>query len=211
MYPLNLKIAGRRCVVIGGGNVADRKVGSLLECGAVVKLVSPEVCEDLDARAARNEIEWVRRPFQAGDLEGAVLAIAATDDRPVNEAVAAEGRALGVLVNVVDVPDLCDFYVPASISRGQLEITVSTGGASPMLAKRLRMQIEQQFGPEYEPFLALLARLRTELKARVPDRAQRNLAEEAFLNSAALSLLAEGKPEEAESIWRECVNKFAED
>ena len=208
LYPVALKIAGRRCVVVGGGNVAERKVASLAECGADIRVVSPELTAELAARAARGEIEVLRRMFLPDDLDGALLAIAAADDRSVNEAVKAAGARFGVLVNVVDVPELCDFYVPASFRRGDLQITIGTGGASPALAKRLRVELERQFGPEYGPYVELLGRLRRALKAQVPNRERRNEAERAFLSSPALSLAAAGKMDEAERVLEECLSKF---
>ena len=208
LYPMSLKLEGRRCVVIGGGQVAARKVGALLECGAVVTVVSPALCPALETRASAGSIAIARRPFEPGDLDGAVVAIAATDDSGVNKAVLAAGRESGVLVNVVDVPDLCDFYVPAQIRRGDLAVTISTGGACPALSKRLRERVESLFGPEYAPYLELLARFRRELKTRIPEQKQRAKAEEAFLDTPALSLLAEGKQEEAERVLSECLARF---
>ncbi len=208
LYPLYLKIEGRRCVVIGGGAVARRKVASLLDYGARVTVVSPELCPNLEERAARGEIELFRRVFDADDLNGATLAIAATSNEQVNRAVLAAGRAAGVWVNVVDVPDLCDFYVPASIRRGPIEIAIGTSGQCPALAKRLRIEIEKAVGPEYEPYAALCGRLRTALKAHVPEAERRASAESEFLDSPALALLAEGKTEEAERVMQTCLSRF---
>jgi precorrin-2 dehydrogenase/sirohydrochlorin ferrochelatase len=202
---LSLKLDDRRCVVVGGGGVAARKVASLLECGARVVVISPELCAALEERVAAGEIEVARRPFEPEDVKGAVLAIASTDDTGVNEAVVAAAHRYGALVNVVDVPELCDFYVPASLRRGDLEITVSTSAACPALSKRLRIGLETQFGPEYAPFLRLLARLRRELKMRLPNQKDRAKAEEALLDTPALALLAEGKTEEAEKVLYECL------
>ncbi len=208
MYPMALKVAGRRCVVIGGGAIAARKAASLLDAGAHVSVISPELCPILEERAARSEISAERRAFQPGDLDGALVAIAATNNRAVNEAIAAEARAKGVLLNVVDVPDLCDFFVPASIHHGDLEVTVSTGGAFPALAKRMRMALERQFGPEYGLYLALLEEIRSEIKAQAESRPLRNQIEEALLDVPALLLLAEGRHAEAERLLRECVRRM---
>lgn len=209
LYPLTLKVDGHRCVVVGGGRVAERKVGSLLECGGDVVVVSPELTSGLETLEGGGEIEVVRRAFRPEDLEGALLVIAATDDRAVNQGVRAAAERYGVLANVVDVPDLCDFYVPASFTRGDLQIAVSTGGASPVLARRLREELEGQFGPEYGPYLELLGRLRWELQARVAERDKRAEAERAFVASPALSMLKQGKLDEAEKILNECVSRFA--
>jgi len=205
LYPLALKLSGRRCLVVGGGAVAERKVASLLECGADVLVVAPDATDQIRAWAASGRIKFLERPFEPSDVAGTLIVIAATDDSRVNSAVADAARASGALVNVVDVPDLCDFYVPASVTRGDLQITISTAGASPALAKRLRIDLERQFGPEYEAYLELLARLRNDLKARVPDRARRNKAEEQFLASPALRLIAEGRLKDAEQILSDCV------
>lgn len=210
LYPLYLKIDGRRCVVVGGGTVARRKVASLLDYGARVSVVSPELCPELEDFAARGEIEAIRRGFEAGDLDGAILAIAATDKESVNRAVLDAGRAAGVWVNVVDVPALCDFYVPASIRRGPIEIAIGTSGQCPALAKRLRIELEKAVGPEYEPYAELCGRLRTALQARVPEAERRVAAEKEFLDSPALSLLAEGKEEEAERVMQECLARWIE-
>ena len=209
LYPMVLKVDGSRCVVVGGGAVAARKAVSLMECGARVVVVSPDLTPELEVLAREGRVELLQQRFTPADLEGALIAIAATDDRAVNETVARAGRFHGVLVNVVDEPELCDFYVPASCTRGDLQIAVSTSGASPVLAKRIREELESQFGPEYEPFLRLCARLRRELQARVQDRALRNRAESEFLSSAALSLLAQGKVDEVEGLLEECLARFA--
>lgn len=208
LYPLSLKLAGKPCVVVGGGKVAERKVVSLLECEAAVTVVSPETVPALEERAARGEIRLVRRAFQPEDVAGACVVIAATSDRAVNEAVVQAAHESGALVNVVDVPDLCDFYVPACVNRGSLQVTVSTSGAFPLLSKRLRQELEALFAPEYEAYLELLCRLRKELKARAPEFRQRVQAEADFLNSPAWAYLRQGKPEEAERVLTECLSRF---
>ena len=210
LYPLALKIAGRRCVVAGGGRVAERKVQSLRECGAEVVVVSPGLTPDLEEMASRGEIETVRRAFEPADLEGAVLAIAATDDTAVNEAVLAAGKTHSVLVNVVDVPELCDLYVPASVNRGELQITIGTGGACPALSRQLRRRLSAEFGPEYEPYLRLLDRLRPDLIERVakPERRKEILNE--LLTSPALGLLAEGAEAEARLVLEERFDALVE-
>lgn len=209
LYPAALCVEGKRCAVIGGGAVAERKAASLLECGACVLVVSPECTPVLKAWAGQNRIALRERNFQPGDLDGAMLAIAATDDKAVNEAVMLAGRERGVLVNVVDVPEWCDFYVPAVVRRGDLLITVNTNGQSPMLAKELRRRFNDQFGAEWASFLELLGRLRLELKARQPDRELRNRAEAEFLASPALSLLAAGRESEAEALLTLVLSKYA--
>jgi precorrin-2 dehydrogenase/sirohydrochlorin ferrochelatase len=208
LYSLCLKLQGARCVVIGGGNVARRKAASLLECGAQVTVISPELCRELEDRVESGEIKAVRREFEPEDLRGARLAIAATNNRAVNETVSEAARRMGVLLNVVDVPELCDFYVPASVRRGRLEIAVSTTGAFPALAKKLRIELESRFGREYGPYLELLEQLREEIKARVSDAAERNRAEEALLEAPVLEALAQGKLEKARGLLREAASPW---
>ena len=159
-YPICLDIGGRRCVVIGGGKVAERKVAGLLECGATVSVVSPELSEPLRCLADRGGINWVARPYQPGDLAGAFLVIAATDDPAVQEAVHAEAEQGNLLLNVADVPKWCNFILPATVRRGDLTISVSTAGKSPALAKQLRKNLEKQYTDDYDLLLQVLGRLR---------------------------------------------------
>lgn len=196
-------------MVVGGGAVAERKVELLVDCGAAVAVVSPTLTQELERLRREGVIEVLQREFRPEDVEGALLVIGATDDRAVNEDVSRAAKSRDVLVNVVDVPELCDFYVPAVIARGNLEVAINTAGSSPVLAKRLREDLEKQFGPEYGPYLELLARLRRELKTRVADRALRAQAEADFVYSDALKWLAAGKPEEAERILEECLLRYA--
>jgi len=207
LCPIALKIQGRRCVVVGGGAVAQRKVGLLVECGADVAVVSVAFTPTLEARAARGEVTLVAESFRPSHLAGATLAIAATDDRAVNESVLSAGKERGVLVNVVDVPELCDFFMPALVCRGRLEIAVSTGGACPALAKKLRKELAEQFGPEYDAYIDMAARLREALKAQVPDPATRKSAIEAFLDSQALEYLRQGRSETAENLARQYLSE----
>lgn len=160
LYPVNLKIADRLCLVLGGGPVAARKVGTLLFCGARVRVVSPEVVEDIRQLAQAGRIEWWQRSYGRGDLQGAYLAIAATDRPEVQRQIADEAAGLPVLLNSADTPDACDFQVPSTLRRGELMITISTGGASPALSRQIREKLETEFGWEYAVAVTLLARLR---------------------------------------------------
>jgi precorrin-2 dehydrogenase/sirohydrochlorin ferrochelatase len=172
-YPVFLHVAGRRCVVIGGGEVAQRKVESLVAAGARVTVVSPSLTAELRGRAERGEIEHVNRPYRTGDLSGAFLAYAATDDEALHPTIAREAEAAGTLLNVVDRPEWCTFIVPAVASRGDLTVAVSTGGGSPALARRVRQEIERGLGPEYERALDVLARLRRHLRSQPLSSAER--------------------------------------
>jgi precorrin-2 dehydrogenase/sirohydrochlorin ferrochelatase len=145
LYPIFLDLSGRRCVVVGGGEVANRKARKLLQARARVVVISPELGAELESVA----VEIHRRPYREGDLEGACLAFAATNSREVNAAVAQEAKERGVPVNVADKPSEGDFALPSTLRRGRLQVAVSTGGASPTLARRIRDELEEAFGPEW--------------------------------------------------------------
>lgn len=196
-YPINLQIAGRQCAVIGGGTVAARKVKSLLAADAIVTVVSPELTATLDRMAQQGRIRWARREFQAGDTQDYFLVICATDNSDANQAVYREARQNGVLVNVVDVPELCDFTIPAQVTRGDLLLTVSTGGKSPMLARRLREELESLYGPEYGQYLELVAEIRRDIRQRMGAGRDREVFWRESLNSEILLLLRQGRLEDA--------------
>ena len=159
-FPVCLKIAGRQCLVIGGGRVGERKVKGLLSHGAKVKVISPELSVPLSALLRNGAIDWLDRLYQEGDLAGAFLVIAATDDPAVQERIHAEAEARNLLLNVADVPKWCNFILPATARRGDLSISVSTAGKSPALASTIRQGLEVQFGPEYGVLVDILGSLR---------------------------------------------------
>ncbi len=156
LYPINLNISNKLCVVVGGGQVATRKVRSLIECGAKVVVVSPQVSQDLLQLVGKKKLTWVERGFQKGDLKSAILCIAATDNLEIQHAVKEEAKSSKILLNSIDDPDESDFHVPSKVRRGDLLLTVSTGGGSPALSKLLRKNIESQYGLEYELLVRLL-------------------------------------------------------
>lgn len=161
LYPVFMNLRGRRCVLVGAGEVASRKVRRLLQAQAEVVVVAPEISPELEGVA--HEVH--RRPYRPGDLEGAFMAFAATGSREVNEAVAREGRRLGVPVNVADDPDGGDFALPSALRRGRLQVAVSTGGASPALAREIRLRLERLFGPEWAGIVEELWRARRDGRA----------------------------------------------
>jgi len=165
-YPVFLNVAGERCVVVGGGEVAERKARTLLEQGASVVVISPAVVRGLSELAEEGRIEVSLSDYRHGDLHNALLVIAATDDPKVNAGVAREGKERGVLVNVVDDPELSNFIVPSLVRRGDITIAISTGGKSPALARKIRTELEQSFPPEYALLALLLSEVRNELKTR---------------------------------------------
>ncbi|MDR0434988.1 MAG: bifunctional precorrin-2 dehydrogenase/sirohydrochlorin ferrochelatase [Gracilibacteraceae bacterium] len=168
LYPINLKLEGRLCLVVGGGPVGERKISGLLECGAGVRVVSPGATALVARWAEAGRITLLRREFIPADLAGVFLVLAATDSAATNEKVATLAAERGLLVNVADTPPLCDFYLPAIARRGPLSIAVSTGGVSPGLAARLRDEAAALCGPEYEEYLELLAAYRQKAFALWP-------------------------------------------
>lgn len=172
-YPINVNLAQRLCVVIGGGNVAARKVRSLLDFGALVKVISSRLIQDLARLAQEGAIQYVAREYQPGDLEGAFLVVCATNDERLNREIAGACAARNLLVNVVDDPGRCSFVFPAVVKRGSLTISVSTGGKSPLLARKIRERLEKEFGPQYGDYVEFMADLRKEIMARIPDPRKR--------------------------------------
>ncbi len=163
-YPVFLDLNGRRCVVIGGGNVALRKVKPLLDSGALVEVISPRLCSGLKQLENDKKINVIGRKFQPGDLTGAFIAIAATANLQTNAAVAAEGLEKSVMVNVVDDPARCDFILPSYCRRGGIILAVSTSGMSPALARKIMSRLEKEFGPEYGTLAAITQKVRARLK-----------------------------------------------
>lgn len=165
-YPMFLNISGKRCVVVGGGPVACRKAEMLLEFGGQVLAISPRFCPELEGLAASGQARLLRRSYREGDLEGARVAVAATDDDAANRQVACDARASGALVNVVDDAELSDFIVPSYVHRGDVTLAISTAGRSPALARKLRTRLEEDYGPEYAFLARLLGDVRAELRQR---------------------------------------------
>jgi precorrin-2 dehydrogenase/sirohydrochlorin ferrochelatase len=163
LYPVCLNITDSLCVVVGGGTVAERKVLGLLAAEARVIIISPQLTPPLQQLAEDERVEWVMRPFKKGDLQGAQLVFAATDNKQVQDEILQEAELAGQLVNVIDVPKSCSFQVPAVVRRGNLTLTVSTDGKSPAVSAMVRRELEKSFGHEYDQLLNLMARLRQQV------------------------------------------------
>lgn len=204
-YPICLEVTQRPCIVIGGGAVAARKVASLLECGARVTVVSPRLRPELEELNRQKKIGVERRSYRPGDLEGAFLAMVATNDPQVSGAVAREGKERGVLVNAADDPAHCDFILPAVVRRGDLLIAVTTGGQSPALARKVREELERIFPPEYATLLHLAHEIREELKAQGVGLPFQDW--DGALSPKVLELIRNGGPGAAKTELREQLLK----
>ena len=181
-YIACLKLTGRRCLVVGGGDIGLEKVEGLLACDAQVVLVAPEAIEPLQELASEGSIEWERREYRPEDLERTFIAIAATSDTDVNIAVYEDAERRAMLVNIVDVPPLCNFILPAIVRTGPLAIAISTAGASPALAKRIKRQIAEEYGEPYARLALLLNEVRGWAKATLPTYQDRKAFFESIVN-----------------------------
>ena len=203
-YPVNLLVRGRRVVVVGGGRIAARKIEPLLEAGARVEVVSPEVGTEIRAWADAGRLVLHERGFGAGDLEGAWLALTATDDPVVNAAVHAAGEAGRVWVNSADDPANCSFTLMSVIRRGDLVVSFGTGGRSPALAAQLRRRLEEEIGPEYETLLDLLADAREELRGA--GRSTEDANWQSVFDGGIVELVRNGRVDEARELLRTCLS-----
>ncbi len=160
LYPVNLDINGKLCLIIGGGTVASRKVDGLLPCGAVIRLISPEVNSHIADLIRSDVLQWQQRHYRTGDLTGAALVFAATNNPETQSRIVAEARAADILVNVIDSQQACSFQVPASLRQGGLLLTVATGGGSPALAALIKRELESIYGPEYAVLVNMMDAVR---------------------------------------------------
>jgi precorrin-2 dehydrogenase / sirohydrochlorin ferrochelatase len=181
-YIACLKLTGRRCLVVGGGDVGLEKVEGLLACDGDVVLVAPDAHPELERLADERSIEWIRREYEPGDLEGCLIAIAATNDSEVNIGVYGDADRRAMLVNVVDVPPLCNFILPAIVRTGPLAVAISTAGASPALAKRMKREISELFGTEYAELAVMLNDVRGWAKGTLPTYQDRKEFFESIVN-----------------------------
>ncbi len=194
LYPVYVKLNDKPCLVVGGGTIACEKVGPLIECGARITLVAPEICDEIRAHAAAGRLILEERCYQQGEATDYFMTIAATSDTAVNTQVYQDASSDGHLVNVVDVPPLCDFYVPSIVRKGPLQIAISTTGSSPGLAKRLRKWMESELPDEYGPLLNELMGVRQCLKHVEPDSKKRMKINSKIANSDAVDAYLAGNP-----------------
>jgi len=162
-YPVFWDIKDKKCVIVGGGEVAARKAERLLDCGAEVFVISPKLSPELAALKEKNTISHIAAKYKRDLIDGAALIIGATDDEKINAQISLDARSKGIPVNIVDDPKRCDFILPSLMQRGDLAIAIGTGGKSPALARHLREELESRYGREYEIFLNILGTLRVEM------------------------------------------------
>ncbi len=202
LFPMFVKLAGRRCLVVGAGKVGGPKIGALIDTGARIRVVAIEASPAVREWARDGKIELEPRPFSAEDLDGIFLTVVATASSRLNESIYREAQRRGVLCNVVDVPEYCDFFYPAVVRRGDLQIAISTAGQSPSLAQKLRQQLEKQFGVGYAAWVAELGETRKLILASDLDKehklellhslASREAVEAALEDAPVLAAKGEG-------------------
>jgi precorrin-2 dehydrogenase len=202
-YPVNLLVAGRRCVVVGAGRIAARKIESLLAAGAEVHVVAPAVGGEVRAWAESGAVTLRERAFEAADLDGAWIAVTATDVPAVNRAVFEAGEARRVFVNSADDPANCSFTLMSVVRRGDIVVTIGTNGRSPALATFLKEHVRDEMGPEYETLLELLSQAREEIRAT--GRSSEEPDWRAAIDSGILDLIREGRESEAREQLRSCL------
>jgi len=200
---VNLLVTGRRCVVVGAGRIAARKIEPLLEAGADVTVVAPDVGETVRAWAGEGRIRLVERPFTEADVDDAWLVITATDDPEVNRAVFEAGEARRIFVNSADDPANCSFTLMSVVRRGDIVVTIGTNGRSPALATLLKDHVRDEMGPEYETLLELLSEAREEMRSA--GRSSEDADWRAAIDSGILELIREGRESEAREQLRSCL------
>jgi precorrin-2 dehydrogenase/sirohydrochlorin ferrochelatase len=188
LFPMFLKLSGRPCLVVGAGTVAESKIESLMVTGARVRVVALEATPAVRSWAAAKKIDWQQRRFQPADLKGMFLVVAATSSTNLHRKIFSQAQRRGVRCNVVDVPELCDFYYPSVVQRGALQIAISTAGKSPSLAQRLRKELEEVYGPEYEPWLEHLGKARERIFAAKFDPEERKRRLHAVASAQAFAV-----------------------
>ncbi len=204
-FPIQLDIRGRRCLVVGGGGVGTRKAKSLLSYGGRVTVVSPEVTDDLRGLAARGEIALRLRAYESADLQGVFLVIGATDDEMLNGRIRSDAEQQKILCNIADRPEQCNFILPAVVQRGNLVITVSTSGQSPALAKKLRQDLQAQFGNEYAWFLELMGAIRKRLLAEAHAPEAHKPIFERLVHSDILAWIREDRRNDIDRLLAEIL------
>lgn len=206
-YPVSLDIKNRKCLVVGGGGVGTRKVVTLLDCGAKVTVVSPNVSNQLLKLANKGSIVLKKRPYLEVDLDGMFLVIGTTDDEELNRQISIDAEKLNMLCNIADRPEVCNFILPAIVNREDLTISISTSGKSPALAKRLRIELEEQFGNEYAELLRLMGAIREKLLSQKHEpEAHKHLFEQ-LISRGLLDMIRGNRKDEIDSLLHEVLGE----
>jgi len=206
-YPVHLDINNRNCLVVGGGTVGTRKVRTLLDCGARVSVVSPEVSRPLKDLARSGEIKLQKRSYQSEDLGGMFLVIGATNNEKLNRQISKDAERLNTLCNIADRPEVCNFILPSIVHRDDLVITVSTSGKSPALAKKLRKALESQYGEEYGAMLRLMGAIRKKLLQQAHEPEAHKPLFEQLINSDLIGMIQKDKAEEINALLFEVLGE----
>ncbi|MBU4414757.1 MAG: bifunctional precorrin-2 dehydrogenase/sirohydrochlorin ferrochelatase [Proteobacteria bacterium] len=202
-YPVSLDMQNRKCLVVGGGSVGARKVMTLLECGAIVTVVSPDVTGKLLDLAEKKMIELKKRPYEPSDIDGIFLVIGATDNEELNWQINKDAERQNKLCNIADRPEACNFILPSIVNRGNLVIAISTSGKSPAFAKKMRQDLEKQFGEEYDEFLELMGAIRKKaLSEKHEPEAHKNLFEQ-LINRGLVDMIRNHDEERINSLLLE--------
>jgi precorrin-2 dehydrogenase/sirohydrochlorin ferrochelatase len=210
LFPMFMKLEGRSCLVVGAGTVGEPKIGSLIASGASVRVIALHATAAVAEWAHAGTISWEARAFNSADLDGVFLVIAATNSRDLNAAIFREARQRNVLCNVVDDPEYCDFYYPAVVRRGELQLAISTNGHSPALAQRIRRELEIQFGLEYGGWLEELGRIRQQLFAsKIDPEDRRHLLHELASREAFKKAQAAGFNSQATVLEEVSLEKLS--
>ena len=204
-YPVNLDIKNRKCLVVGGGGVGTRKVITLLDCGAKVTVISPDASEKLLELTGNASIVLKKRPYRETDLDGMFLVIGTTDDEKLNRQISKDAEKLNMLCNIADRPEVCNFILPAIVNRGDLTISISTSGKSPALAKRLRIELEEQFGNEYAEFLLLMGVIRTKLLSQKHEPEAHKQLFEQLISRGLIDMIRGKRKAEIDSLLHEIL------
>lgn len=199
-YPVSLDVTDKRCVIVGGGAVAERKVERLLECGARVTVVSRKLTPILEDRKKAGCIEHIDADYETQMLGAAFMVIGATDCDDINAQISQDARALGLLVNIVDDPDKCNFILPSLVQQGDLSIAVSTAGKSPALARKIREDLQRLYGPEYKSLLAIMGAIRKRILAKGQTSEANKRVFEALVHSDMLQAIRDGNRSRVKKI-----------
>jgi precorrin-2 dehydrogenase/sirohydrochlorin ferrochelatase len=206
-YPVSLDIKNRKCLVVGGGGVGTRKVMTLVDCGAKVTVVSPDVRGNLLELADRGLIILEKRPYRKTDLNGMFLVIGTTDDEELNRQISIDAEKLNMLCNIADRPKVCNFILPSIVNRGDLTISISTSGKSPALAKKLRIELEEQFGNEYAELLRLMGAIRKKLLSHKHEPEAHKHLFEKLISRDLLDMIRGNRKDEIDSLLCEVLGE----